>query len=210
MSMRLLIIGAGGFAAEVADMIELLGYEVVGYYDEHPSGAPGYGDPAPPVFTSIEGIACDGAVLAIGDAVVRSRLHPVVASRFNLPVLVHPSAWVSASASLAEGVLVMNNVVVTSRARVDACTILNVGCYVAHDTHVGAYTHLAGGVQLGGGSSVAQGVFCGSGSVVLPSKHVGEWSTCGAGAVVTDDIPAHSVAVGVPARVVRRLEESAR
>jgi acetyltransferase EpsM len=206
MTERYLIIGAGGYAAEVADMIGLLGGVVVGYYDEHPTGDRGYGDPAPPVLTSLDGVECDAAAIAIGDAAVRARLHPVLRERFALPPLVHPSAYVSPSVTLAEGVLVMNNVVITARARVDACALLNVGCYVAHDTRVGAYAHLAGGVQLGGFSSVAEGVFCGTGSIVLPSVHVGEWSTCGAGSVVTKDVEPRTTVVGVPARPVRAAD----
>lgn len=40
--------------------------------------------------------------------------------------------------------------------------------------------------------------------VVLPGVTIGRHVTVGAGSVVTDDLPDHTVAVGVPARVVRR------
>ena len=43
--------------------------------------------------------------------------------------------------------------------------------------------------------------------VLLPHVTVGEMSIIGAGAVVTESVPSMSVAVGVPARVVRQLEE---
>lgn len=44
----------------------------------------------------------------------------------------------------------------------------------------------------------------GCGACVLGSVVVGERSTIGANAVVLQDVPPHAVAVGVPARVVRR------
>ena len=54
-------------------------------------------------------------------------------------------------------------------------------------------------VRIGAGS------WLGHGTVVLPGAHIGEHVAIGAGSVVTGELPAFSVAVGNPARVVRRL-----
>jgi UDP-2-acetamido-3-amino-2,3-dideoxy-glucuronate N-acetyltransferase len=48
----------------------------------------------------------------------------------------------------------------------------------------------------------------GGGAVLLPGIEVGEEAFVGAGAVVTHDVPARAVAVGVPARVVREVGEA--
>lgn len=48
-------------------------------------------------------------------------------------------------------------------------------------------------------------VWLGAGVIVLPGVRIGRGTTVGAGAVVTRDLPAHVLAVGTPARVVRRL-----
>lgn len=50
-------------------------------------------------------------------------------------------------------------------------------------------------------------VWLGGGVIVLPGVTIGENSIVGAGAVVTSDIPADSIAVGNPARVVRSVTE---
>jgi UDP-N-acetylbacillosamine N-acetyltransferase len=41
----------------------------------------------------------------------------------------------------------------------------------------------------------------GIGSAAVPGVHIGKWSTIGAGGVVIENVPANSVAVGVPAKV---------
>ena len=46
-----------------------------------------------------------------------------------------------------------------------------------------------------------------SGSVIIPGVHIGHHSMIGGGAVVINDIPPYSLAVGCPARVVRRLRD---
>jgi lipopolysaccharide O-acetyltransferase len=43
--------------------------------------------------------------------------------------------------------------------------------------------------------------------VILPGVRIGEYSVIGANSVVTESVPARSVAVGAPARVVRRWSD---
>ena len=54
--------------------------------------------------------------------------------------------------------------------------------------------------------SIGAGSWIGHGSIVLPGARIGAHVVVGAGAVVTGEIPDYSVAVGSPARVVRRYE----
>lgn len=53
--------------------------------------------------------------------------------------------------------------------------------------------------------NIKQGSSIGSGSIILPGVTIGEGAIVGAGSLVTKDIPAWSVAVGRPAKVVRML-----
>ena len=52
--------------------------------------------------------------------------------------------------------------------------------------------------------SIGNGSWLGHGSIVLPGVTIGEHVVIGANSVVTKDIPSYSVAVGVPARVIRQ------
>lgn len=52
---------------------------------------------------------------------------------------------------------------------------------------------------------IKHGAYIGAGAIVLQGVTIGECAVVGAGAVVVDDIPARSVAVGVPATVIREL-----
>jgi acetyltransferase-like isoleucine patch superfamily enzyme len=56
--------------------------------------------------------------------------------------------------------------------------------------------------------TIGAGSWLGHGSIVLPGSRVGRHVVVGAGSVVTGEIPDNSVAVGVPARVVRRYDAS--
>ena len=60
------------------------------------------------------------------------------------------------------------------------------------------------------GAKIGSNVIIGMGAIVLNGARIGSYSIIGAGAVVTQgtEIPEGSLALGVPARVVRRLNES--
>ena len=53
---------------------------------------------------------------------------------------------------------------------------------------------------------VKKNVWIGAGVTILPGVTIGENAIVGAGAVVTKDVPANTIAVGNPARVVRKVK----
>ncbi len=57
--------------------------------------------------------------------------------------------------------------------------------------------------------TIGDNVWLGGGAIVLPGVSIGANTVVGAGAVVTRDLPGDVVAVGNPARVIRRLQPSA-
>ena len=204
--MRLMILGAGGLAKEVADVVLRTGHEIAGYFEEQPSRRerpPG----GAPVLGEIPAAGFDGIVVGVGDCALRRRFYDLYAGGYECPTLVDPSAVVSRLASIGKGSLVMQGCVVNADAVVGQNELLNVGCCVAHDCTVGDHAHLAPSVMLGGRSQVGAGAFCGTSAVVLPDRRVGDWAVCGAGAVVTRDIPDGAIAHGAPARVVGMVDE---
>ena len=54
---------------------------------------------------------------------------------------------------------------------------------------------------------IGKNVWIGAGVIILPGVTIGDNSVIGAGSVVTKDIPANVVAVGVPCRVMRPIGE---
>lgn len=50
---------------------------------------------------------------------------------------------------------------------------------------------------------IKDGAHIGIGAIIMPGVTIGEGAVIGAGAVVTSDIPPYTIAVGVPARVIK-------
>jgi maltose O-acetyltransferase len=63
------------------------------------------------------------------------------------------------------------------------------------------------GIEYARPIRIGDGVWIGGGAIVLPGVTIGDGCVVGAGSVVTRDLPAGSLAVGNPARIIRSLNK---
>ena len=57
---------------------------------------------------------------------------------------------------------------------------------------------------------IKDGAHIGIGAILMPGVTIGKGAVIGAGAVVTKDIPDYSVAIGVPARVIKSFNNETK
>jgi acetyltransferase EpsM len=143
------------------------------------------------------------AVIAVGDNATRKRFAEHARSiGLRLPVLIHPNAYVSPTAHLGEGTVVLPGAVVGAHARVGELCIINTRTVVDHDCDLGDCVHVAPGATVTGGVTIGNGTLIGAGATVLPNLIIGDDSIIGAGATVLGDVPSNSTYVGTPARSI--------
>ncbi len=212
--MRVLIIGAGGHAQVVADILLCMHQEdgdtvPVGYLDDDPALA-GQQLLGLPVLGKLEqrgAIPHDRAIVAIGHNETRRQLFETLRQEGEEFILArHPRATVAASAQVGLGTVICAGVVINAGSVVGTNCILNTGCTVDHHNYIGDHAHIAPGVHLGGDVLIGEGTLVGIGATVLPQRRVGNWCIVSAGAVVHRDLDNGVVAAGMPARAVRRLD----
>ena len=114
--------------------------------------------------------------------------------------VVHGTAWVSPTAELAEGAVVLAGAVVNAGARIGPHAIVNSAAVIEHDVTIGHSTHVAPAAAVGGGTTVGASVFVGLGARIRDHIRVGDGAVVGMGAVVVEDVPPGTRVLGVPAR----------
>jgi acetyltransferase EpsM len=114
--------------------------------------------------------------------------------------IVHATAWVSPTATLEPGVVVLAGAVVNTGAHVLGHAIVNSGAVVEHDVVIGVGSHVAPGAVIGGGTLVDGNAFIGLGARVRDHIEIGAGAVVGMGAVVVESIEPGDIVVGIPAR----------
>ncbi|MBE6903281.1 MAG: acyltransferase [Ruminococcaceae bacterium] len=79
--------------------------------------------------------------------------------------------------------------------------------FITHDGGTLLYRHKVPDLEITKPITVGNDVYFGNDVIVLPGVTIGNNVIIGAGAVVTKDIPDNSVAVGVPAKVIKSADE---
>ncbi len=209
-------LGAGGHAKVVIEILRLVGdFELVGLLDPERAlhgtlveGVPVIGDDDQLVALYDEGIRHAFIGLgSAGDLAPRRRLYEKVRSLgFEVVRAIHPGAVVATSAQLGQGPTVMAAAVINPAVRLGDNVIVNTGAIVEHDCVLEDHVHVATGAHLAGTVHVGQGSHIGLGASVRQGIRIGRESVVGAGSVVVDDVPERVVVVGVPAKILRKVE----
>jgi sugar O-acyltransferase (sialic acid O-acetyltransferase NeuD family) len=210
----LILWGGGGHALVVADLVRLdPRFNLAGYLsDSGPSTKPGFactpylgGGADLPVIRR-RGFA--RLVVAVGDNAPRLALAGLaVEAGFELATLIHPRAVVAADAQIGPGSVLMAGAVVNPAASIGANVVINTSASVDHECRIADGASVCPGARLAGGVAVGRLAWIGIGAVVRENLTIGDRAVLGAGAVAVESIPPDCVAVGVPARVVRRREQ---
>lgn len=123
----------------------------------------------------------------------------------NFITVIDPSVKYSEYVDFGVGSVITAGCIITSDIKIGSHVNLNLDCTVGHDTIIEDYCNISPGVHISGHCHLESKVDIGTGANILPGIRIGAGSIIGAGAVVSKDVPPLSVAVGVPAKVIKSI-----
>lgn len=198
----IVLIGGGGHTLSVADsIINGKNYEIVGYTDVSDTHILlrylGTDDILENVFK--KGVVNAAITVGyLGKNNIRDRLYNMTKKAgFRLPKIIDPSAVVSSSADIGEGVFIGKNAVVNAGAKIGKMCIINTGAIIEHNNRIGEYSHIAVGATLCGDVCVGEHTLIGANSTIIQEVNIGMNTIIGAGSVVVGNVPENSRVVGV-------------
>ena len=163
---KLLILGAGGYGRTISDIARQLGcYQKIAFLDDGKAGTPGvlgtcedflqFADETTEMYP------------AFGNNTVRMGwLERFEDHGIRVPVMVHPSAYVSPLATLYAGVAILPKAVVNTGTVVKNGCIVNIGVLIDHDCVLEEGCHLAPGVIIKAENRIPAGMKIEAGTVI--------------------------------------------
>lgn len=211
MTKPVLVLGGGGHASVVLELLRLTGYDVIGYLAPQQGQLPiswlGEDD-------SLSHYSPKDYFLALGVGSVEVTLQRKLLFKFgkdhgfDFVTLIHPFSSVSSSVILGEGVQIMAGTVLQAGCEIGDNVLINTSASLDHQCIIGAHSHIATGVTLSGGVCLGQCCHVGTGAAAIQGISLGENSFIAAGAVVTRSWPADSRLLGIPAKnIIERASD---
>lgn len=113
---------------------------------------------------------------------------------YRFAQVISPRAIISDYAVIEEGVQVMAGAIIQAGVRIGKNTIINTGATVDHDCVIGENNHIAPGAVLSGGVLTGVGVHISTGAAVIQGISIGDRGVVAAGATLTCSIEAEHIA----------------
>lgn len=192
-----IVIGAGGHAKVLADLLIAAGRNVLGCIDPKlRAGEHWYrnicclGDDAAVAQYGVDEVEL---VNGIGSLPKQPNHRKVIFLLFQskgyaFATLVHPTAIVSPSAKLAEGVQVMAGCIVQAGCKIQQNVIVNTRASIDHDSVIAAHCHISPGAVLCGQVQVGENSHVGANATVIQGINIGTGAVVAAGTTLVKDL----------------------
>jgi len=204
---NLIIIGAGGLAREVYDLAKICSKEetlfsIKGFLSKDETGIEGMG--YPPIIGAPESYIIqeeDVFFCAIGNVQTRKLLvEHIVNLGGNFINLIHPSALLSPSVVLGEGIAIKSFCVISCDVKIGSYSFLQSSVILGHDVIIGKYCQLNSFSFCAGYVLLHECATISAGAKLIQNVVVEESAVVGMGSVVLSKVKAGTTVLGVPAR----------
>lgn len=205
--MDIYILGAGGFAKEVALLAETLGYNICGFIDKEIGHPIKFGKKHIPLINEVDFINSKVInknkvflAIGIGDPNIISKL-VIQFNEFEFPNLIHPSVSLNEGhVTIGKGNIICANTIFTTNIVIDDFNIFNLSVTIGHDVSIGSYNVVNPLVAISGGVIIDDKNMIGVSSTILQNIRIGSVNIIGACALLTKNIENNNLMIGVPAK----------
>lgn len=208
MGKNVVIIGAGGHAKVIADIIIKSGDNIIGFLDDNIA-----------INNKILGYHIIGKIsdipklsekndyfyaLGIGSNSIRKKIY----ERYNIKyyTAIHPSSQIAIDTEIGEGSVIMATAIINTSTKIGKCCIINTGSIIEHDNIIGDYVHISPNATLSGTVRIGDLTHVGTNASIKNNIEIANNCIIGVGSVVVKNIlESNGVYVGIPAKKMKNI-----
>lgn len=147
-------------------------------------------------------------VIAVGEPAVREMMYQKVREKkIKLVSLIHPGVYIDETTFIGDGVVICEGATITSNVVIGDNTYVQAHAVIGHDIQIGKHTIIGSNCQIGGADVIGDRVFMGFLSGTADHIQIGNDVIISAGAIVFKDLPDEAIAVGNPARIMKKNDQ---
>lgn len=192
----LIILGSGGHAMVLVEIIRELGHSIACVISpDKPASNEAFKDI--PHFTSDDRlfdfnkneVLLVNGIGSLPGKNTRIFIHEKLSSSgYKFTSVISPKAIVSSAVKISPGAQVLPGAIINVGSVIQESTIVNTGAIVDHDCEIGPHSHLAPGVSLCGNVKIGSNVYVGTGSSIIQNIIIGDEAVIAAGSTVYFDV----------------------
>ena len=212
---KIVIIGASGFATEVAWLIEeintyKLEWEILGFIDDNFKNLPEY----------INGYKVLGdinytkqlsddifLIVGIGNGKIRKKIVEKIKNR-KFATLIHPNIKISSTNKIEEGTIICSGSILTVNINIKRHCIINLDCTIGHSATLEEYVTAVPSTNISGNVNVKKYTTLGTGVKIIQGITIGENVMVGAGTIIIKNVEDNCTVVGNPGRVIKKGDKN--
>ena len=150
-----------------------------------------------------------GMIVGIGEPKIR---HRVIEQAKELGVrlvsVIHPSVEIPDTTTIGAGTYIGPGAFISCNVNIGENVAVHPSVNVGHDTVIGNNVVMCGNTSLGGNCHIADDAFLGMNVSVKQGCKIGTGAVVGMGSAVYGDVEEYTTAIGIPARVMKKRNES--
>lgn len=131
---------------------------------------------------------------------------------------IEPGAFIRDQVEIGNNCIIMMGAIINIGAVIGDGTMIDMGAILGGRATVGKNCHIGAGAVLAGvieppsamPVTVEDDVLIGANAVVLEGVKIGKGSVVAAGAIVTKDVPPYTVVAGMPAKVIKEIDDKTK
>jgi len=116
--------------------------------------------------------------------------------------IVHKNSLLSHNISIGDGSMIAPGVIVNTLSSLGFSVICNTHATIGYECQIGDYAHIATGAVLANNVKIGERSFVGANAVIKEGISIGDEVRIGAGSVIIKDVPSGSTVVGSPGRII--------